>query len=235
MSLFERLEHACAAFIERAFARTFPSDVQPAQVARRLVAAMESAAHGDPDRPVAPSRYEVIVGSEDFARLAEDRDYLERQWSALLNAMARRVGIMFLGTGHAVVRLVERADLAPGSVEVHVIAADPTLPIKPPASKPAPTRYQLRMLKGVPQYGVYPIVGATTIGRNEESEVFLVDPSVSRSHARLEIEGTALVVRDLGSTNGTFVNGERVYEAVLEVGDVISVGSTSLVVEAMDA
>ena len=66
------------------------------------------------------------------------------------------------------------------------------------------------MIKGVPAYGVYFIEGTSAIGRSEESDVFLVDPSVSRNHAEIDVDTRGALVRDLGSTNGTFVNGERV-------------------------
>ena len=61
MSLFERIEQACAAFIERSFARTFPSDLEPTQIARKLVATMEARTRGEDDALTAPSAYIVYV------------------------------------------------------------------------------------------------------------------------------------------------------------------------------
>ena len=65
-----------------------------------------------------------------------------------------------------------------------------------------------------------------TVGRSWDAEVFLSDPYVSRRHCRIDqIDGT-LVVRDLGSKNGTAVNGLYVVEAHLMSGDKLTVGQT---------
>ena len=68
------------------------------------------------------------------------------------------------------------------------------------------------------------------IGRAPECELLLKDSRVSRRHARLQARGGVLVLTDLGSTNGTRVNGHRVTEVVLGAGDQIQVGDTSIVV-----
>jgi pSer/pThr/pTyr-binding forkhead associated (FHA) protein len=63
----------------------------------------------------------------------------------------------------------------------------------------------------------------------------LRDSRVSRRHARLTARDGVLVLTDLGSTNGTRVNGHRVTEVVLGAGDRVQIGETSLVVEAAGA
>jgi len=73
------------------------------------------------------------------------------------------------------------------------------------------------------------------IGRATECELVLKDSRVSRRHARLHARDGLLVLTDLGSTNGTRVNGHRVTELVLGAGDRIQIGETSLIVEAAPA
>jgi len=68
------------------------------------------------------------------------------------------------------------------------------------------------------------------IGRSSECELVLRDPRASRQHARLTARDGVLVLTDLGSTNGTHVNGQRVSEVVLGEGDRISIGETVLIV-----
>lgn len=64
-----------------------------------------------------------------------------------------------------------------------------------------------------------------TIGRDPTSEVVIVDAQVSRQHARLVRQGNVVLLEDLGSTNGTFVNGVRVTTShALSNGDVIALG-----------
>jgi hypothetical protein len=69
----------------------------------------------------------------------------------------------------------------------------------------------------------------TTLGRHPESNIFLDDITVSRRHAEITRRGGALVVRDVGSLNGTYVNRERVEEAVLKPGDELQIGKFKLV------
>jgi hypothetical protein len=70
-----------------------------------------------------------------------------------------------------------------------------------------------------------------TMGRSRDNRLVLVDPRVSRQHGRLQARRGALVYTDLGSTNGSRVNGLRVDEIALGLGDRIQVGDTVLVVE----
>lgn len=69
------------------------------------------------------------------------------------------------------------------------------------------------------------------LGRSQECDITLADPNVSRRHAELRQEGTAYWLVDLGSTNGTEVNGETTKRAKLEHGDTVTLGSTEGVFE----
>lgn len=216
MSIFERIEQACAAFIERTFARTFPSDLEPAQIARKLVATMEARTRDEGGAPAAPGSYTVAVNPDDFARLAEHQAYLEREWAELLRELAARVGIALSG-GDAKVRMTSRESVPLGAVDVAVAG-----------EAGVRTRFSLRMIKGVSEAGVYLIQGAARIGRGDENEVVLADPSVSRAHALLDTGEATPVVRDLGSTNGTFVNGQRIFTQELRDGDELTFGNTRM-------
>lgn len=72
--------------------------------------------------------------------------------------------------------------------------------------------------------------GVVEAGRNPDAGILLDDVTVSRHHASFEVTDGTLVVRDLGSTNGTYVNGRRVDGARLEPGDEVIVGRFHLVV-----
>jgi hypothetical protein len=216
VSFLARLEQLCATFVERAFAKTFPSDLEPAQVARKLVSTMEAQTHEDEGKLSAPGSYEVYLSPGDFERLAAHREYLERAWTDLLRDLAAKVGIAF-ENGGARVAMAPRENVPLGAVAIET--GNPVRPVM---------RFCLRMLKGVPPDGVYSIRGKARIGRSEDSEVVLVDPSVSRAHAVVEIDGERPVVRDLRSTNGTFVNGRRVRSQPLHDGDELLFGNTRM-------
>ncbi|MBV8489688.1 MAG: DUF3662 domain-containing protein [Candidatus Eremiobacteraeota bacterium] len=228
MSLFEKIEQACAAFIERSFARTFPSDLEPTQIARKLVSTMEARTRGDEGHLIAPGSYIVNVSPSDFERLEDHQAYLEREWAELLRDLAGRVGIRFLDGGPSV-QMNSRESIPAGAVDITVLdEATIAIDLGAAASPKSLKRFHLRMIRGVPAYGVYYVEGRARIGRSEESDVFLVDPSVSRTHAVVEVDGMEPVVRDLGSTNGTFVNGERIEARPLRDGDELMFGNTKM-------
>lgn len=68
----------------------------------------------------------------------------------------------------------------------------------------------------------------TTIGRHPDSEIFLDDVTVSRRHAQLTRAAGAIVLRDLGSLNGSYVHGERVDQRQLGTGDEVQIGRFKL-------
>jgi hypothetical protein len=75
----------------------------------------------------------------------------------------------------------------------------------------------------------YPLaIGSTVIGRGEQANVRLADVGISRRHARVDFDGAQVVLTDLGSTNGTMVNGQRVSAVALNPGDVVQLGTTTL-------
>ena len=74
-----------------------------------------------------------------------------------------------------------------------------------------------------------------TIGRARENTIQLASIKASRKHARIEIEGGSVQVSDLGSGNGTRVNGEKVTFHVLGVGDEIRIGDATLVLKDLDS
>jgi pSer/pThr/pTyr-binding forkhead associated (FHA) protein len=77
--------------------------------------------------------------------------------------------------------------------------------------------------------GRYPLSSErTTIGRSRDNDIHLADERASRRHARIDLQQGALVIIDLDSANGTFVNGRRVQRQVLNNGDEIRIGESRL-------
>lgn len=222
MSFFARIEEACAGFIERAFARTFPADIEPAHIARKLVATMEAKTLHENDVATAPSRYLVVVNPSDFERLAPHQAYLEREWAALLSDMGARVNLVF--ERPVEVRLAAEAAVQSGVAQISAGLGDEL-----PAERKS---YLLRMLRGVPPDATFAVGARTTVGRGKQNDVVLSDPRVSREHARIETDGRTPMIFDLESTNGTFIDGERIRgRSRLRAGDVLTFGNTQLVLE----
>ena len=89
-----------------------------------------------------------------------------------------------------------------------------------------PGQFQLTMRSGPNPGTVYALDGdQLNIGRESSNEIAVNDAEVSRHHARLTFQGGKYVLEDMGSTNGTFVNGQRLAgPRVLKSGEVISLG-----------
>lgn len=85
-------------------------------------------------------------------------------------------------------------------------------------------------IEGGPQTGLTYVLGPgnTIAGRGSESSIFLPDVTVSRDHVRFSVDATGLALSDLGSTNGTYVNGERLDAGMLKEGDELMIGKYHL-------
>ncbi len=99
-------------------------------------------------------------------------------------------------------------------------------------STPTPGKtYALKFISGKYQGGEFPLKAdkQIVIGRSSELDMVLVEDMVSRKHARITVNGVGQIsIEDLGSTNGTFVNGEKVKQATLKEGDRILIGTSIL-------
>lgn len=93
-----------------------------------------------------------------------------------------------------------------------------------------PTGYALRFISGKYMGAEYPLRWSREIiaGRSGELDMVLNEEMVSRRHARILPDQNRLLIQDLGSTNGTFVNGQKVSEAYLREGDTILIGTSIL-------
>jgi len=104
----------------------------------------------------------------------------------------------------------------------------------PPAE---PTRpFALRFISGKYQGGEFPLPedGEIVIGRSSELDMVLVEDMVSRRHAKITATGGQIFIQDLGSTNGSFVNGEKIKRARLSEGDRVLIGTSIIKMVATD-
>jgi len=101
-----------------------------------------------------------------------------------------------------------------------------------PSHIPAPQATLI--VKHGPQIGIqFPLAGDSfVLGREETCDIVIQDAEVSRRHTQLAWEGNTFIVRDLGSTNGTFVNGSQITgTTAIRPGDTVGLGQTSLILE----
>ena len=113
---------------------------------------------------------------------------------------------------------------------------DPS-PKAPPPPAPRGRSYVLRFISGKYQGGEFPVAAdkQIVVGRSSDLDMVLVEDMVSRKHARIAMQQDQIWIEDLGSTNGTFVNGEKIKRARLKEGDRVLIGTSILKLIAGDA
>lgn len=209
----QRFERGLERLVEGVFAKTFRSGLQPVELGRRLAREMDLRRTVSVNGLVAPNRFEILLNPTDAERFASFMDALKRELVEAAREHARTERYSFLG---------------PVSVE---LAVDEHL---------TAGMYSIKAsLQEQPGGGPIGALGladgkriqlndeSVVIGRLPECDIALPDPNVSRRHAEVRRHGNEFVVVDLGSTNGTKVNGTHVSgERRLHDGDEISVGAT---------
>src|SRR5689334_12189627 len=98
-----------------------------------------------------------------------------------------------------------------------------------PAAPVSGKRAQLVVLAGANVGEMYSLFGTLSIGRGRDADIRIQGDGISRQHARIHVSPAGVVLEDLGSTNGSFVNGERVVDQCpLNDGDKIQLGGTTI-------
>lgn len=234
MSALSRFEQLMEHMVEGSVARLFRSPVQPVEIARRLERAMESQQSISVKRVIVPSFYKAYLNPQDFAAFQPVRAQLEQEMATYLSELAAERNFAMLE--HP--RVVLGEDVAVPKRSIQVVAemtntqgAESTQVMAPAAAAPQPARRNHAMLLLQAPGGPQPIPLESTmvaLGRGLGNDVILEDTRVSRHHAQLRYRQRRFYLTDLGSTNGTFVNGQRVSETGLRDGDVISLGGLEL-------
>lgn len=221
MGLLDRFEQRVDRAVNGAFAKAFKSELQPVEVAAALQSEMDSrAAVVSRSRTVVPNVYTVHVSAEDFDRLSVYDDTLVSEFATMIRDYAEQQRYSFLGS--VTVAMQPDEQRPQGTVE---IVSEARVDHDVPAAS-APVIGTSPRLEG-PAGSFQLTKSVTRIGRGADCDIRIDDPGVSRHHAEILIGGGA-AVRDLKSTNGTYVNGTLIAEQPLQDGQVITLGSTSL-------
>jgi hypothetical protein len=253
VGIINRVEHGLAKAVHGAFAKAFKSEVQPVEIASAIRRAMDDRAallgHG---RAMVPNLYTIELSSTDYDRLCDYEEELTDDLVAAAQEHADSQG--YQPGGPLEVVLVEGDE----SLETGVFRVRPAT-AKRPAQEPHPVHRPVAPGGPGPEAASaprppsrvnpsarpwleiagdrYPLLGSlTTLGRDDSADIVVDDPGVSRRHSEIRVtnDGPHLVtsIRDLNSTNGTFVNGDRITSSRLEDGDRVTIGRTSAIFRA---
>jgi hypothetical protein len=216
----QSLERRLERMVEGVFSRRARNSIRPIELGRRLIREMDDQRSVDvKGRRIVPNDFEFHLSPDDHAGFADIETALRTELVEAAREYARDEGYHFMGPVAVDLRVDD--SLKPGRFGiVSQLKQAPGGSLVGSLVLPSGERVALR-------------TGSTVIGRMSECDVTVNDTNVSRRHAEVRTSGTSHVVVDLGSTNGTLVNGQRVVsERLIADGDIISVGSTHLRFEA---
>jgi hypothetical protein len=208
----QQFEQRLERLVEGAFAKAFRGELQPIELGRRLTREMDLQRALSVRGLIAPNSFSVLVSKEDYERFGGFVDVLSRELVDAAREHARAESYTFLGPVQ--VRIGWNEDL---SRSTFVVSSEVVEGEEPPGGFVVLPDGRRIVVDD------YPIV----IGRLPECEIPLSDANVSRRHAELRRDGADVYVIDLGSTNGTKVNGTPVRQHRLADGDLVTVGVTS--------
>jgi Protein of unknown function (DUF3662)/FHA domain len=209
----QRFERRLERLVEGAFTKAFRSGLQPVEIGRRLVRELDAGRTLGVRGTVVPNRFVVWLAPEDADRFAGFMDALQRELQDAVREHARDEGYHFIGPVEVLIEVDERRKRGDMKVVAEIVEAEGGM--LGALVLPDGRRLQL---------GQEPAM----IGRLPECAITLSDPQVSRHHAEVRPDHGGYRVVDLGSMNGTLVNGTRISEHQLRDGDTIVVGATSI-------
>ncbi|MDR1386974.1 MAG: DUF3662 and FHA domain-containing protein [Propionibacteriaceae bacterium] len=226
MGLFGKAEKKLEGAVGGVFARAFKGDVQPVEITNRLCKELDAEAQVlSRDKSLVPNEFLIELSKHDYARLFPFSKTMNAEISAELKDYAAEHAYLF--NGPILIAYEERPDLPIGRFEVSsaTVAA-----VDGGSEARVRTGGWVLEVNGVR----HPLTAAgLVIGRGSEADLRINDPGISRSHAQITLspdQGTVMI-KDLGSTNGIIVDGQKVAQAELTNGSRIDLGKTQVLVQ----
>jgi len=254
MSVLKSLESKIAGLVEGTFSRAFRSEVRPVEIARKLAREMEEHKTLSLSRTYVPNEYRVFLSPRDRERFTEFEDALVSELTGYLLEHARRERLVLMSRPVVEFETDDRLGLGEFGIQARVVNPEPEAEDEPVGraggessgrtmiystagrvAEPLEERARQRqetalLLMGGKRLVVGP--AGATMGRSRQCDVMVDDANVSRTHAEVRPRGGSWVLTDLGSTNGSRLNGRRVEGSeVLKPGDEIELGTTLLTFE----
>ena len=250
--MLRSIESKIEGLFEGVFGRAFRTHVQPIELARKLVKEMDDHRSVSVSKVYVPNEFTIYLSTQDRKQFAgyegslvgELQDYLaehaRRERYALLTSprvIVTTDGDLAVGEFGIATRVVPAADVPddvpqemrldePAPTMIYR-APEPTAAAPPSVLEPEPPREVVTLtFGGTPHANENARV---VLGRSRECDLRVPDLNASRRHAELRREGDAFWIVDLGSMNGTLVNGRRIDRERLDDGDRIMLGSTEIV------
>lgn len=242
MSALARFESFMSNTVEGSVQRLFRSPVQPSEIARRLERAMESQQTISVDRVIVPAFYRAFLHPDDFRVFEPIQESLEREMANYLQELARERGFTLLehpfvdvapdpAVPRRAIQVVAEMSQAPGNAPHGVIDGTQVIPMGGRDAGRVQQQMTAQLVLDTPEGPhAFPLgLNLVTIGRGLNNDLIVEDPRVSRQHSQIRYKSRRFFIGDLGSTNGTYVNGTQVTtDQVLHDGDTVSFGGLEM-------
>lgn len=206
IGILERIEQGIAKIVDLVFTKTFRSQIQPTELTSALKHKIDSTACLVPNRRSsdAPSHYVIEVSPRGGEHILSRADQLAKELSEFAKEHVRVQGYRY-----------------PGGIDVTVVP-----------SKNLSRGFTIEVVNRSVAWRAfliigdkrYPIEQSVIIGRGLSADVRLADSSVSRQHAKIDVDGEKAMIVDIGSSNGFKVNGKRCTKATLKNNSLINLG-----------
>ncbi|CAN5151568.1 DUF3662 and FHA domain-containing protein [soil metagenome] len=214
MGLLDSFERGLERAVNGAFAKTFKSGLQPIEITSALRRELDTkAAVVARDRILVPNEFTVRLSPADYERMTSIGPTLIDELTSLVQSHATAQHYTFAGGIRILLEQNDRQSV--GVVEIvsgnhaGAISWNPVVDVNG-------KRHPLTRDR-------------TIIGRGSEADITVDDTSISRKHVEILWDGTKAQVNDLGSTNGSLLNGQKVNKALLPPDSVIDIGRTHIV------
>jgi hypothetical protein len=215
-------ERRLGGLVEGLFSKTFRSGLQPVEIAKRVVREMDDGKTVGVSEVWAPNRFEISVSNEDAPRFSPIEAALIKELKRVILETAGERGWGLVGPPE--VELFVGHDLRKGDLEIEASLKEGAQKVEPVATAASRPRLLIHEDGTTRELALEREV--VTIGRLEGCDVVLQDRGASRRHAQVSMRDGVATITDLGSTNGTKLNGELIQSRPLTDGDRITIGST---------
>jgi hypothetical protein len=214
VGILDSFEKGLERAVNGAFAKTFKSGLQPVEITSALRREMDTkAAVVSRDRILAPNRFTVRMSHADFHHMTGLGQALIDELSNLVEKHGREQRYQF--AGGISINLSDDRGLSEGMVQIDSSTIKGNVTWTPVVE-----------INGKR----YPLVKShTVIGRGSDADITVDDSGTSRRHVEILWDGSRAQVRDLGSTNGSQLDGSPVKQAILEPDSVVTIGRTRII------
>lgn len=223
MGVLDRFEKGVERAVNSVFSKAFRSDLKPVEIASAIRRDMDDrTAALSRGRTVVPNTFSVELSTKDFDQVQDwGEDAMSQEMVEVATEHARSQNYVFVGPVD--VTFTSAEDLDPGRFRVH--SSSRRGAVAPATTAGPASRHPILDIDGQRYLLTGPV---TVIGRGSEADIIVDDAGVSRRHLEIRVTEGGVIATDMGSTNGSFVEGHRIEAATLVDGNTMTIGRTRI-------